>query len=144
MGAWGEGPFENDEALDWVDELAELPAGERPARIGKAFETILGGAVPTVDDGDPAPIAVAAAALVAARLPDGPPIDADEEDSEAIVLADLGSLTDLAGQARDALTQVLQESDLRRAWEEVDRFDAVLAGLQPVMDALGVDPEAVR
>ncbi len=41
MGAIGCGPFENDDALDFLDELAELPADERPSRVLQALDRVL-------------------------------------------------------------------------------------------------------
>jgi hypothetical protein len=37
MGAWGAGPFENDQALDFLAELGELPQNELAARLGTAL-----------------------------------------------------------------------------------------------------------
>jgi hypothetical protein len=36
-GAWGAGPFENDQALDFLAELGELPQNELAARLGTAL-----------------------------------------------------------------------------------------------------------
>ncbi len=37
MGAWGAGPFENDDAMGFVDELGDLPAADRTLRIRAAL-----------------------------------------------------------------------------------------------------------
>ena len=41
MGATGSGPFENDDALDFLDEVAELPAAERGHRVLGALDGVL-------------------------------------------------------------------------------------------------------
>ncbi len=41
MGATGSGPFENDDALDFLDALEDLPPGDRPGRALEALDTVL-------------------------------------------------------------------------------------------------------
>ena len=41
MGAIGSGPFENDDALDFLGELAELPARDRGHRVLEALDSVL-------------------------------------------------------------------------------------------------------
>jgi hypothetical protein len=41
MGATGSGPFENDDALDFLDTLEGLPAAERSGRVLDALDTVL-------------------------------------------------------------------------------------------------------
>ena len=41
MGATGSGPFENDDALDFLDELADLPAADRGHRVLEALDGVL-------------------------------------------------------------------------------------------------------
>ncbi len=41
MRAIGSGPFENDDALDFLAGLADLPAGSRPARVLAALDEVL-------------------------------------------------------------------------------------------------------
>ncbi|GAA3024717.1 hypothetical protein GCM10020229_39990 [Kitasatospora albolonga] len=40
MGSWGPGPFEDDSALDFVDDLRELPAEEVAAEIERAVRSV--------------------------------------------------------------------------------------------------------
>jgi hypothetical protein len=42
MGAWGTGPFENDGALDWIDELSDGGLGFEDFRAGFEAERKLG------------------------------------------------------------------------------------------------------
>ncbi len=41
MGAIGSGPFENDDALDFLDGLEDLPPADRPARVLQALDGVL-------------------------------------------------------------------------------------------------------
>ncbi|MFL6154084.1 MAG: DUF4259 domain-containing protein [Ornithinibacter sp.] len=41
MGATGSGPFENDDALDFLGELADLPPQDRGHRVLEALDTVL-------------------------------------------------------------------------------------------------------
>ena len=138
MGAWGQGPFENDDALDWVDQVVDSPRGQWPALVRAALLAVVEGTPDgDEDEVDPAHAAVAAAAIVAAGLPDGPPLD-DDGGAEAEVAADLGPVDDLVVLAREALTRVLTASSVRDVWTEVGQWDAVLTELAPVRVALGV------
>ena len=69
MGATGAGPFENDDALDFLDRLEDLPPGDRSGRVLGALDAVLlpSGyvAAPTMCE------AVAAAAAVGASLDPG-------------------------------------------------------------------------
>ena len=40
MGATGSGPFENDDALDFLGGLEDLPREQRPAAVLAALETV--------------------------------------------------------------------------------------------------------
>ena len=41
MGATGSGPFENDDALDFLDGLEDLPPAERSGRVLDALDRVL-------------------------------------------------------------------------------------------------------
>ena len=41
MGATGSGPFENDDALDFLDTLEQLPRAQRSGRVLDALDTVL-------------------------------------------------------------------------------------------------------
>ncbi len=61
MGAWGSGPFENDDAADWRYLLVD---GGGPAVVADALRNVVGGS-PDLPD---AANVVAAAAVVATGL----------------------------------------------------------------------------
>ena len=69
MGAWGTGPFDNDTAADFANELDDAPHGDREALV----RGVLARTVRATGDLDEAQEAVAAAALIAARCPGGQP-----------------------------------------------------------------------
>lgn len=116
MGAWGKGSFENDAALDWAASVQSIADVRRPFDQLKA-------AIDATEHGDAYYIEVdhaseliAAAETVAMmmgrRIPDFP------EDLEHR-LADAGEVDDrLVHQARNAVCQVLRNSELAALWEE--------------------------
>ncbi|MGW2743308.1 DUF4259 domain-containing protein [Streptomyces sp. NPDC001450] len=112
MGTWDTGPFDNDTAADWCNGLDDAAADERAGLVRDALVR----AVDTEDylEAPEAEEAVAAAALVAARLPGGAipsPHYGPEEP-----LPDLTALRPLALQALDRV--VTEPSELLDLWED--------------------------
>jgi hypothetical protein len=72
VGAWGDGPFDNDEAADWCDVLDSAPPSERGALLRTTLATAASntGYLAYVD----AAGAIAAAAIVASQMPGGAPV----------------------------------------------------------------------
>lgn len=115
MGAWGQGPFDNDSALDWLFELEEA-ADLEPVR--RALEL--------KHDADPvdAMAALAAAEVLAACMGRG------RRDLPPEVRALVGSLrgrpteTDLR-MARHAVGRVLvEDSGLAMLWDDLEAGEA--------------------
>ncbi|MFI0483923.1 DUF4259 domain-containing protein [Actinomadura sp. 9N215] len=73
MGTWDASPFGNDTAADFAGDLDDLPLDERPSAIREALETAI--RETNYLDRSEGDKAVAAAALVAAQCPGGPPAD---------------------------------------------------------------------
>jgi hypothetical protein len=80
MGSWGTGPFHNDAAGDFLDELAQYQPGERLAVLRQLFASVLRnpdapGYEVMLPDGDSGGLGseevVAGATLVALALPGG-------------------------------------------------------------------------
>lgn len=108
MGAWGDGPFENDSALDWLSLAAE-----RPGALDAAFDAALSADYLDVDDGS---AAVAASALVAAAF-DGDVSDLD--DGARAVAGAIVADARLRTRAVEALDRVLApKSELASLWGE--------------------------
>ena len=112
MGAWGPGPFDNDDALDWIDDLVEGGAGSVYATLEVAA------------DGDPpeapeASMALAAAEVVAAA--NGAPVRDLPGEVLDWLAEHAGALpADLVPLARRAVERVRRDSELKDLWEETD------------------------
>jgi hypothetical protein len=112
-GAWGEGSFENDDALDWV---AECTRANSVAPVAQAFEAVLQAGYIEATQGS---VAVAAAEVVAAAL--GKPSKNFPPELQAWVRRQHpGQLAQLAPKAIKALTRVQDPtmSELSQLWSE--------------------------
>jgi uncharacterized protein DUF4259 len=102
VGAWDSGPFDNDEALDFANELDGVDPNQRMLLIREALQAALD---PEDEDADDSvqPRAVAAAALVAANR-SGLPVNWDYEmDVELPPIPD--DLVELAALALDRIAE---------------------------------------
>lgn len=119
MGVWGSGPFENDDALDWVWELQE-------AEVWNVVETALDGAVDASMEDDlevlEGQLACAAAAVVAATR--DPTVSLPDEASEWLS-SHRGALpVELRSKATGALGRVIGPgSELAELWREAGNAD---------------------
>jgi hypothetical protein len=111
MGAWGAGTFDNDDALDWLDDLLD---GADDA-IRDALEST--GADPL--EAPDASSALAAAEVVAAAL-GRPAADLPGEVSDWLEEHGTKQAAALAPLARQAVDRVRQNSELKDLWEETD------------------------
>ncbi|KAA2260976.1 DUF4259 domain-containing protein [Solihabitans fulvus] len=135
MGAWGSGPFDNDSAADWSNELDDAEPEQRPTLI----HDTLAEAVNEDDDLDidVACAAIAAAAIVAAHRPGGPVV----QSAYAPDFLASGELLDLPDEYADlalrALDRVFQEdSEWLNLWEEGGGLAEVTEALAPLRAAL--------
>lgn len=117
MGAWGTGSFENDDALDWVFELEKARNFQV---LADAFQTVLD----LKNDYLEAPeccIAICAAEVTAGLL--GNP----EDDLPDEVMEWMDGQPDpsevLIKLAKNALNEVLKNSELKELWEETDDYE---------------------
>ena len=130
MGAWGHGPFDNDDAQDFVLDLIDAPVAELEGRLVAAL-TLPGGYL-EVPEGS---MAVAAAALVAIGAgmipPDSPTV------SDFVTSRSMPATVSLRAAARAALDRVISEdSELWELWRdaaETDQMEASLANLKDVL-----------
>jgi hypothetical protein len=134
MGAWDDGPFDNDSAADWCGDLHDAEPSQRPAMVRAALADAAGNR--EYLDHDVAAPAIAAAAIVASLMPGGAPIVSPYAPDfllagEGIELAD-----DLPPLAVQALDRILgEDSEWRALWGEggatefpqIDRLRIVLA-----------------
>lgn len=118
MGAWGSGPFENDDACDWLDELADSGVAALRAALALADDA----AYLEAPDGS---VIVAAAEVVAQMGVDADDTDTDDDDAPdelVAFLADCGPPPPaLVAAARAALDRVTaDESELRELWQDAE------------------------
>jgi hypothetical protein len=119
MGAWGNGPFDNDDAADLLTELAGIDAAGRAQRVQTAL--ILPDGYLDVDSGS---MAIAAAALVAAAS--GMKLDGPVEAQELIRSGTIPSDDQIRAHARAALSRVSTgDSEWHELWAEADSLAAV-------------------
>lgn len=117
MGTWGTGSFDNDDAGDWLDELA---SAKDISPIRRAIESVV-----DADGYLEAPqcqAAIAAAEILAAlrgrRGPDLP------EPASSFLARRPTVPPDLIKKAAAALERVLGDSELHESWAEGDEHDA--------------------
>lgn len=112
MGAWGAGSFENDDALDWLDDLESrgLAAVDEALRAAAEAE----GAYLEAPDASTA----LAAAEVVATLRGRPPLDFPGEVEAWAKLNAREPDRALLELARAAVDRVRADSELKELWEE--------------------------
>ena len=124
MGAWGARSFENADAMDFLGDHAEAPAGA-PDELRQRFEAVEGDEYLEAPDGAEA---LAAAAIVSAAR-DGSPVHRDDPSVTEYLDKIVPHVpTDLAPLAVEAIDRVLgQESELVELWEEAGELGAFRA-----------------
>ncbi len=131
MGAWGFGPFDNDDAADWV---YELEGSDSDDVLQRALAATSGSGYLDSQEGT---TAVAAAEVVAASL--GQPAPDLPDGVRAWVATNGGAVRpELAAAARSAIGRVRgEESELRELWAESDDGAAWEARLRDLESRLG-------
>jgi hypothetical protein len=114
MGTWGVGPFENDDAAEWLAALAEV---EDDSLLHEALDEVAAAGPGEYVEAPWGAVALAAAEVVAGGL--GRPADDLPAEATAwlercpgVVRTDHGTL------ALQALDRVAADSELRRLWDE--------------------------
>ncbi|MEU1597885.1 DUF4259 domain-containing protein [Streptomyces sp. NPDC005708] len=137
MGTWDIGPFDNDTAADFADDLDDAAAAERAALIRGVLVRTVGNQ--DYLEGPDAEEAVAAAALVAAQCPGGEAVSPHYGPDEPVPVLP----ADFRRLAVEALDRVLaDESELPELWGETgdgrqwrSSIDRLRAVLDPTMQA---------
>ncbi|MFC4063414.1 DUF4259 domain-containing protein [Actinoplanes subglobosus] len=93
MGSWGDGPFDNDQAMDVIDDLAQMGADERRARLHELFAAVFAPAPAGTEVPFWPKEVIAAASLVALVLPGGSVV-LDPQSSDDYVPDDDAEWTD--------------------------------------------------
>ena len=125
MGAWGAGSFDNDEALDWLDELDDRGMDALRDALSAAAEA-------EAPDAGVSARAVAAAEVVA-TLGGRPSVDVPGEVTGWMAATHAEAGDDLVVLALRALDRVLHASALRDLWArtpELGAWEASLAALR--------------
>jgi hypothetical protein len=107
VGAWGSGPFDNDDACDWSYQLLD---GGGVEVVSAALDVAPGVEAPE------AAKAVAAVALVMASQ--GLAVDLTEDMAGWLATADRQAVAALAPRATAAIDILLTDSELAELWDE--------------------------
>ena len=119
MGAWGAGPFDNDDAMDFVGDLSDVPAEDYVSLL-QAAVTPSDGYLESPDGS----IAVAAAALIAAQR--GYVISSPTV-AELVQTRPFTPDDDMRASAVAALDRVAgEDSELTELWAEAGLQETVL------------------
>lgn len=133
MGAWGTGPFDNDDSGDWLFELVESLGLNLPER---SIELVALAPPERYVDITEAANAIAAAETLAALI--GRPHTSLPE--EVHLWLDANALevpsADLLALARRAITRVRTDSELQQLWGESPDFPAWDGHLQSLISRL--------
>ena len=133
MGAWGTGPFENDDASDWLAALDDAV----PQTLRLTFEPVTAIEPELYLEAPDASEAVAAAeVLVAMRGKPGPSVSNSDVMAWARTHRDWAD-EPLVRMAREAVNRVREASELRDLWSETEEFDSWLASLDDLLRRLG-------
>lgn len=117
MGAWGYGSFDNDDALDWVNELER---SEDLSAITRALDAVTDNSADYLEAPD-CSVALAAAEVVAALAGNPSPSLPEEVTQWLCVHKDVDA--DTVSKAKRAVNIVLLNSELKELWEESDEFE---------------------
>lgn len=133
MGASATGPFDNDDALDFIDDLAEAPEW-RTVVQALDYVTKQAGYLEAPEGA----IAVAAAAIVAASVGGASILPDNHQDlKSALGAAPEGAVV----LARSALARVVAPaSELDELWQEGDEHDAWLTHIAALQSTLSTRP----
>ncbi len=139
MGAWGSGPFDNDDAADLAGDLSDLTAASAVAAM--LDDALV--AVTSTDGYIEAPEmsrAVAAAVIVAIFADSGLPTPTALDPSWIAAVREVPS-DPVRTQAARVMTRAFQPQDneWHELWVEADLLDEVRTSLTPYATVLGLD-----
>jgi hypothetical protein len=136
MGAIGTGPFENDDALDFLGDLADLPASQRADAVLAALDGVLL-STGYVEAPDMCAAVAAAAAVGASRYPQaaaGEPYRPPWLVGGALPVPD-----EVAEEARQVLRRAVRSKDNEwwELWQEAELSPDVEASCRRALSWLG-------
>ncbi|MGF1341466.1 DUF4259 domain-containing protein [Streptomyces flavovirens] len=133
MGTWGMGHFDSDTAADFTGSLDDAPPGKREALIEEALTSAARTGAEEYLDAYDGVVAVAAAALLAAQMPGGAPVDSVYGPDDPLPPLD-PKLRGLAVRALDRV--VADESELLELWADVNQDEQWSAGVRSLRASL--------
>jgi hypothetical protein len=136
MGAWGCGVFENDEALDFVNELTSTPKLDVVRKV--LDQANQGGS--HVLDVDIASRVLVAVEVVAAIS--GHPGEQPEELADWLRESKTKKITpEFRIEAQSAAIKVLNKSELRELWNQSPDFEAWRSSVRDLVERLALPPK---
>lgn len=133
MSAWASGLFDNDDALDFIEDLAEAPDWRTVVQILDHVTKAAG-----YLEAPEGQIAVAAAAIVAAAVGDATILPDNQRELKAALGAPPEGAVRLA---RSALARVVAPaSELDELWQEGEDHDAWLTQIAALQTTLSARP----
>ena len=129
MGAWGSGSFENDDAADWLAELATITPDDLTRIFTRAADDPGYLEVPDAS-------AVVVGAEVMAALYDSPAKNVPPQIVEWTETNRQTSTPELKALAIRALDRVRRDSELKDLWLEVDGLNDWIAAIQELQTRL--------
>jgi hypothetical protein len=119
MGAWSTSNFDNDDALDWLDDLCE---SDDDSAIKAALVTVAQWPENEFLESIDCCIALVAAEIVAAALGHPAP-DVPEEAEEWLDRNSPDVGTEEVNLARAAVQRILANSELKDFWKSTDSYE---------------------
>lgn len=135
MGAWGTGPFQDDVALDWLDEPFMADGADA---VKAAVSDVLGVGADDYLEYEAGVAGRAACEVVAASFGKPDPSNGEEEVSKIAQFADeVRSVPEIRLHAMNALARLTGEnSEIAELWLESDSKDEWLASVASLSDRL--------
>lgn len=130
MGAWGIGNFDNDDAADWVYELADSQGTD--ILVAALEQATSAGYLEAPESS----IALAAAEIVAALL-GNPATTLPDEVREWATANDVEVDHDLLSLARAAVKRIKEESELQELFQDSDHYEQWVALEDDLIKRLG-------
>ena len=133
MGAWGAGPFENDDAADWIVETVRTASWEA------VRQTLVG--VADTESYVEAPAgssAMAAAALVAATTGDSA-VFTIPEDAASWVQRQTKPDESMRNLARRTVDRVVRDSEVQELWQDSPDLEQWLAVANDIASRLSTN-----
>ena len=131
MGAWGTKSFENDDALDWVNELEKC---NDPKIFWDAVESVINEEYIDADIATEALAALEVTAAMKGKNSDDLPEEVDKwlSENKGIQLPNNFYI-----RAEEALNKIMgSESELKELWEESDSYNDWLDNMQNLISRI--------